>query len=230
MESQTKAVWDFMEIAYRKGLLDEFLELVGYMISPEADLSELLATLEDRGSEMDLGAIDEILGEMLVLAMRALSDEDVVEGLKVLLTTTRPLIEGVMRAAGGDTNVIMDMAKGIGKSILSLKPVVLAIAPVVSKMASPYIEGFFKEKGGQILGSGINLFCALINRINEKDPSVISGFMSGLFDVVDSDEARKTADTLVGSFLDQRPSLVGWAAATLVTRVKKRLIGLRGGM
>ena len=223
MESQTKAVFDFMQVASRIGLLDGLLTLAGSMISPDAELDELLGNLEDRANEVDLKSIDEKLGEMLVPVMRALTDEEVAEGMKVLLSTFNPVIKGMMEAAGGDMEVFKEMLKDRWKSILSMKTTIVVLARIILKVTSPRVDEFFKDRAGDITGNGINSFCTMINGIEERDPEIISGFMSNLFDTVDSNEFRKTVDTLVGPLLKRLP-IVRWTVSTLMGRTKKNVV------
>jgi len=225
MDLQTKAVWDFMEVAYRGGLLDEISQLAGGLLDPDIDLGELLASFEDALVDAELGPFEEMSKEILVPSLVALTDEDVIEDLKYLLQTLRPLIEGMVRGAGGNMNVVADIARGILENIVSLRHVAVTLAPVISKVALPYIEIFLRERAGKVAGSGINSFCAMINRINDGHPETIPVFVSDLFDTVDPKEFKKATDILVECFLDQRPPLIGWTVATVIKRAKKRLLG-----
>ncbi len=223
MDPQTKALWDFMRASYKSGLLDESLGLLGNISDPELDLGEGLGEFEDALTEADFTAFETMSAESLTPALQALSEEEVIEGLTVLVSTLRPIIEGMVEGADGDIGVIIEMVKRIGKAISSLKPAALSIAPIIFKLAAPTLEKTFKEKAGELTGSLIQSSVSGIVKTEENDPESVSRFMSDVFKMVDADTFRKAADTLTDAFLDQKPPLVGWTTATIVKRTRKRL-------
>ena len=123
MELLTRAIWDFMEGSYRKGVLDELLGLVGALSDPEVDMGKQLGDFEDRLSDADFGVFEEMSTEILTPALQALADEKVLESLHVLLITTRPLIDAFMERVGGDTNVASEMLGLIKQNVQVSSPV-----------------------------------------------------------------------------------------------------------
>jgi len=111
MQELTRAMWDFMEGAYRQGLLDELLGMAGGLMDPEMDLGDAMGDFEDALSEADFAPFEEMSREVLAPVMSALADEEVIEGLHVFVTTMRPVIEGVVQGAGGDIRLIAEMGR-----------------------------------------------------------------------------------------------------------------------
>ena len=156
MEALTRAIWDFMEGSYRKGVLDELLGLVGALSDPEVDLGKQLGDFEDRLSDADFGVFEEMSTEVLTPLLQALADEKVLESLHVLLITTRPLIDAFMERVGGDTNVASEMLGLIKQNLVCLKTVAVALTPVLAKVYGPTVETFIKERGGALAADLIN--------------------------------------------------------------------------
>jgi len=221
MEGLTRAVWDFMEGSYRKGVLDELLSLVGALSDPEADLGEQLGAFEDRLSDADFAGFEEMSAEVLTPLLQALADEEVLESLNVLLITTRPVINGIMERVGGDTKVIKETLALMKQNLVCLKTVAVALTPVLTKVYGPKAETFIKERGGGLAANLINNFCGTINR----NPEITARVVSDLFAAVDGKAYGTAADTVVGAVLDQKPPLIEWTASTLAKRARKRLLG-----
>lgn len=217
----TRAIWDFMEGSYRKGVLDELLGLVGALSDPEVDLGQQLGNFEDRLSDADFGGFEEMSTEILTPVLQALADEKVLESLHVLLITTRPLIDAFMDRVGGDTNVAREMLGLIKQNLACLKTVAVALTPVLAKVYGPTVETFIKERGGPLAADLINTANGTINR----NPEIATRVVSDLLASVDGKAFRTAADTVMGAVLDQKPPLVEWTAGTLMKRTKKRLFG-----
>ena len=221
MQGLTKAVWDFMEGSYRKGVLDELLGLVGALSDPEADVAEQLGNFEDGLTDADFGHFEKMSTEILMPVLQALAAEEVLESLHVLLGTSRPLVDGVFARAGGDTKRMSEMLGLIKQNLVCLKTVVLALMPVLAKVYGPAVETFLKEKGGALTADIINTACTVINR----NPEIATRMISDFFAVVDGRALGTAADTVAGAVLDQKPPLIGWTASTVVKRTKRRLLG-----
>lgn len=221
MEGLTRAVWDFMEGAHSKGLLDELLGLVGALSDPEADLGEQLGNFEDRLTDADFSRFEQMSTEVLTPLLQALSEEKVLESLHVLAITLRPLVEGAMERVGGEPKVMNEMLGLIKQNLVCLKTVAVALAPVLAKVYGPAVEAFVRERGGALAGEVINRACTAINR----NPEIATRMISDLFGTVDGGAFGTAADTVVGAVLDQRPPLIGWTASAFVKRTRKRLLG-----
>jgi hypothetical protein len=221
MEALTRAVWDFMEGAHRKGLLDELLGLVGALSDPDADLGEQLGNFEDRLTEADFSHFEEMSTEVLTPLLKALSEEKVLESLHVLVITLRPLVDGALERVGGDTKVMNEMLGLVKQNLVCLKTLAVALMPVLAKVYGPAVEAFVKERGGVLAGEVINRACTAVNR----NPEIATQMIFDLFATVDGGAFSTAADTVVGAVLDQKAPLLGWTASTLVKRTRKRLLG-----
>lgn len=219
MDVRTKALWDFNRAAYKSGLMNEFLGLLGSFMDPNMDMIESMGAVEDAVNKIDLVPIAKILDEAFIPLMKALADDNAINAQKNLLIAVRSVVDAVTPE---NINRIIDTIKTIVTSLLALKSVALSLAPVVLKLAAPSIEASLKGKSGEVVGGGINAFCDAINKINDKDPEILSTFITNVFATVDAQAFRKTTDILIGNILDQKPPLVGWTTATLISRMKKR--------
>jgi len=224
-EALTQAVWDFMAGAHRKGLLDELLALSGGLLGPEVDLEETLGGLEDTLSAADFASFERMSEETLLPALQALSQEEVLEGLLVLITSIRPFVDRAVEGAGGDPRVLKHALDDLRKNLLALKTVVMAILPVLKKVYGPSVELFLREKAGDKAAGAVNTACTAI----ERNPDAVNRFVSDLFAGVDGRTFRKASDIVLGAVLDQRPPVVGWAVSTAANRVRNRLFSGRGG-
>ena len=221
MEGLTRAVWDFMEGSYRKGVLDELLSLVGALSDPEADLGEQLGDFEDRLSEADFAGFEEMSTDVLRPLLQALADDEVLESLNVLLITARPVIDGIMERVGGDTKVMKEMLALMKQNLMCLKTVAVAVTPVLAKAYGPSVEKFIREKGGVMAANATNAACVTVNR----NPEIVTRVISEFFTWVDGRAFGEAAGTIVGAMLDQKPPLIEWSASTFVKRARKRLLG-----
>lgn len=221
MEALTRALWDFMEGAYRQGLLDDLLDLVGALSDPDADLGEQLGNFEDRLGDANFSRFEEMSTEVLTPLLRALAEEEVLESLHVLLITSKPLVDGVLERAEGDTKAVKAILDLINHNLVCLKTVLLALMPVLAKVYGPAVETFVIGRGGALTAHLLNTASGAINRNPETAGRMISDFFTAL----DGRAFGTAAETVVGAVLDQKPPLIGWTAGTLVKRGRKRLLG-----
>jgi hypothetical protein len=71
----------------------------------------------------------------------------------------------------------------------------------------------------------LNVVAGYVYDVHTRDPEAVSAFMAGIFKAVDGEQVGRTADVLAQAFLDQRPPLLKWTAATAVKQARKRLLG-----
>jgi hypothetical protein len=226
MEGQTKAVWDFLETAFRTGALDEFLKLSKAVTDKKYEnQAELFADLEDAVSELeDLTSLDETLGEAFRM-MPALTDPETLEGLALLASAVNPYLTSLMEAHDRDSAVLAEkkarlmaalpkVSKAVVTLILLYSPAILSAAD--RKSASEY---------GQGLGRALNAVAGYVNDVHARDPEVVSAFMAGVFKALDREQTGRMADVFAQAFLDQRPPLLRWTAAAVVKQARKRLWG-----
>ena len=184
-----------------------------------------MGNFEDAVSAADFAPFEKMSREVLPPVLHALSDEEVLEGLRVLLTHLRSWMERALENADGDVTALTDTIRSIGQSLVALKPVAAAVLPVAVKIHGPRVVSFLEERGGGLAADAVNSVCAVIGR----NPEIASRFVSDLFVQVDGHSFRKAMDTLVGAVLDQRPPLAGWTASTVAKRARKRVLVRRGG-
>lgn len=134
---ETIAVWTFLEAAYRKGVLDEVFRLANTFMDPAINPMDVMGDMEERLSTFDFGPLDETFREQLVPIMKTLSDEDVLEGLVILLQMVRSLSELALAGMGGDVGEAARRARLVGKSI---KTVGLVLSPYFLQKTLPMIQ------------------------------------------------------------------------------------------
>jgi hypothetical protein len=134
---ETIAVWNFLELAYRKGLLDELFKLVNTFTDPNMNPMDAMGDVEEKLSSFDFNALDAKLHGHLVPIMRSLTDEEAVEGLAILLQVIRSISELAIANMGGDVGEIARKAKMVGKGV---KTVGLVLSPVLLQKAIPVVQ------------------------------------------------------------------------------------------
>ncbi len=219
MEGMSQAVWNFMESAHRKGLLDELVALNGVLLDPKNDFDDVMGNFEDALCEADFTPFEEMSKETLGPVLKALTDDKVLDALYVLVSTIRPVLQNVVQMTGGDPRVLAAAADSMKMILGAFKPIVTALLPVIAEKSAPAMERFLKEDAGSLAALGINTACAAVN----SNPEIASRFISDLYAGVDGASFRKAMDTLTEGFLDQRPPLAVWTVATAVNQAKKRL-------
>lgn len=224
-DALTRAVWEFMAGAYRRGLLDEMLSLAGMLLDPEIDLGTILGDFEDNLTAADFGPFEEMSRDVLLPTLQALSREEVLDGLRVIITGVRPFVERAVQASDGNGPEIGTVVEHLRRHLQALRTVGMALLPVVAKVYGPAVGRAIAQQGGGLAAEAVNAAAAAV----EKNPETATRFIADLFAGVDGRAFRSAADTLLGAVLDQRPPLVGWAAATVVTRARNRVLSGRGG-
>jgi hypothetical protein len=87
----TKAVWDFLEMTYRKGLLDQFLDANKAKVQDpnRPDMDDAMNFLEEVLREKDFKPLD-MWGENLTFILKSFTKDDVIDALKMLLAFSKP--------------------------------------------------------------------------------------------------------------------------------------------
>ncbi len=226
MEGQTKVLWDFLETAYRTGALDELMLLSKAGTDKKYEnQARVFVDLEEGICEMDdFSSVDAVVEEAL-RQLPALTDDETVEGIAILASVLRPLVDSVMESADRDADAltakreeVLAALPKVGKALLAL---ITANGPTLLAALGERSAGDY----GREAGKSMNALASWINGIHERDPEAISDFMAGAFSAIDGDEVGKMADVLTGAFLDQRPPVLQWTAATMAGRAKKRVLG-----
>lgn len=222
MDRRSQAIWDLTRAAYKHGLLDELMGLAGSMVDPDLNVEEALDDLRNKMLEKGFDFIAGFLDEALVPVAKAMAEEEVIEAMKNLLIVFRPFLEELVDRPGGSLIERIEISRDITRNAIALKPIAAASAPAFMKMASPARDEFLEERAGQLMGNSINSFNAAINAINERDPEIISGFMSSLVKTIDAKEAGKAMRILMRSLLEHKPPLFRSGARLVASRLKSR--------
>ena len=225
MEGQTKVLWDFMEAAFREGTLDELL-LLSKAASDKKyeDQAFVFADLEEAIEEMDdLSAVDDKL-ELAFSIMPQLTDDEVLQGMKILLSVLTPLVDRMMESAGRDMEAVAEKKDEL---VDNLRKVVKALAALASIGSKSLIEAQGDEstrKYGRNLGKALNSTANVVNSIHANNSNAVSDFMAGVFEQVDKEEIRKMLDIMAEGFMDQKPPVVRWTASLMAKRARKFLL------
>ena len=226
MEGQTRVVWDFLQTAFRTGALDELIKLSKALTDKKYENQALLfADLEDAVSEMEnLDSVDQTLEEALRL-MPALTDPETMEGIAFLLPIITPWLDSWMAAADRDTEVVGEKIMRLKENLPKVGKALLTLLAVGARPALSRLDTNASGEYGRQAGKTLNAGASWINDLHDREPAALSGFMAGAFEAVDGKQVTKATETLVDVFLDQRPPLLRWTAATMFRRAKRRLFG-----
>jgi hypothetical protein len=226
MEGQTKIVWDFLETAFRTGALDEFLKVSKAVTDKKYEnQAELFADLEDAVSAMeDLSSLDETL-EKAFRMMPALTDPETLEGMALLLSAATPYIKSFMDAHDRDTALLAEKKARLMEALPKVSKAVITLLLLNSPAILSGLDRGSASEYGQGLGRALNVVAGYVYDVHTRDPEAVSAFMAGIFKAVDGEQVGRTADVLAQAFLDQRPPLLKWTAATAVKQARKRLLG-----
>lgn len=226
MEGQTKVVWDFLQTAFRTGALDELIKLSKALTDKKYENQALLfADLEDAVSEMDnLDSIDRTLEEALRL-MPALTDPEIMEGIGFVLPMITPWLDSWMAAADRDTEVVREKITRLKQNLPKVGVALFTLLALGARSALSRPDARSFGEYGRQAGKALNAGASWINDLQDRDPAALSGFMAGAFEAVDGKQLTKATETMVDAFLDQRPPLLRWSAATMFRRAKRRLFG-----
>jgi hypothetical protein len=223
MDPQTKIVWDFSETAFRTGALDKILDLANVLTEkkPE-DFSRDMANLEDVFIEMlDTAPMEKGFGRVYEV-MEALTDDDVLEGLGILLSIVTPVLRKVAEQADGDPFTLEKQAevKEKGRKVLSLFK---AIGSIAAQNIKASLEGRSARQLGHDIGRFMNSTSAWVNGIHEKDRRFFADLMSGIFRAVDGKAYLKMNLVLADAFMEQKPPMFQLAKAMMMKGIRKRL-------
>jgi len=223
MDELTISVQEFIQEAYKSGLLDEMLSLSGEISGDDIDLGDALGGLEDVLKDADFTMFEMLSKELVPPLLNALNNEKALEGLRIIVVALKPLLSKYVQN-GGDLKDLAEMAGNVGKILLGLKPVLTVLIPALLEKYRPMIEYMITANAGSIVGGAINSGTSAVNR----NPNMIVQLISDMFSSVSSTQFREATDTLVAGFLDQKPPLAQWTATTVAKRTKKRILGKRG--
>ncbi|MEN6476340.1 MAG: hypothetical protein ABFD81_20165 [Syntrophaceae bacterium] len=216
MEAQSQVMWNFINLAYRRGLIDELMPLVGRLMDPAAELGDFLAQMEDALADADFSPFESLWNETMQPAIASLTNETAIDTLRSLLKILRPMLDIAAANRSALTRTLRD--------ITELKPDLAALLPVLGVLSGSAVKQAMRGNTGVRIGSAVNSTCAALAKTHAREPELVERFFAGLLETIDPRLFRHTTDIILGGFLDQRPRVLGWTLGTLSARLKKRLI------
>lgn len=215
MEAQSLALWNFLSLAYRRGLIDELMPLIGRMMDPDAELGDFLSQLEDNLADADFGSFEGLWQETMQPTIASLTNEAAIDTLRAILKILQPLFDIAAENRNALTQTIHD--------VMELKPQLGALLPAVGVLTSSAAKQMFRADAGQRAGSAVNNACVALASVHAREPELVNRFFAGFFSTINPHVFRQATDIILGGFLDQRPHVLGWTFRTLATRLKRRL-------
>ena len=213
MDVLTQTIWDFMAAAYRKGLLDEVLSLTGNAMPADMDLGDALGTMEEFLVSADFSGLENLSETILPSIINALSTDEALVGLKEAIVLLGPVIQDQATNGDGDAKAMLDTGITVGKSLMALRPVVLALLPVLTSLYSDQIKGFIKDQAGSMMAGALNAGCkAIIN-----NPDITAKVLADIFSAIDVKSLGQALAILIRELPIHRPPL---ARLTLMTFIK----------
>lgn len=225
MHGQTQIMWDFLETAFRTGMLDELLNLIHVFLGEgDQDMSQKFADLEEWFLERDdFTAVDRTFDKIYAF-MQGMTDADTMEGLGILLSFLSPLIKSIMEKVPSDSGLSGETQAGLEEKIIKMFK---ALRTIVSLGTKLYVSSLGEKPAHEIgfsVGKSLNSVSGFINTIQGENADVVPDFMSGVFSSIDGNAVGKMAETLTEGLLDQKPPIFRWAAATAAKRARKRFL------
>jgi hypothetical protein len=222
MQGQTRILWDFLQAAYKNGALDNFMELSRAATDKKYEnQATVFAQLEDAICEMeDFSSVDETLATAFK-QMPALTDDEILQGLGALVVMITPVIDSTMESVDRDSEALKEKLEKLSQDLPKIASAVSTLVILNSETIASALGKDPARLHGERVGKGLNGFSSFINDINDRDPSAIPEFMSGLFSSVDGNSFTKAADILTHALLDQKPPVLKWTASTMAKRAGK---------
>jgi len=215
MEAQSQVMWDFINLAYRRGLIDELMPIVGRLMDPDAELGDFLSQMEDALAEADFGTFERLWSDVMQPAIASLTNEGAIDTLRSLLRILRPVLDIV---AGNRTALAREL-----RDIAQQKPDLSALQPFLGVVSGALVKRAMRGNAGARVGSAVNGVCSALSESHAREPELIDRFFAGLLGTIDPRLFRRATDIVLGGFLDQRPRVLGWTFGTLATRLRKRI-------
>jgi len=215
MEAQSQVMWNFIDLAYRRGLIDELMPIVGRLLDPAAELGDFLSQMEDALADADFGPFENFWKEAMQPAIISLTSEAAIDTLCALLKILRPVFDVAASNRSALTKTLHDITEH--------RPDLSSLLPVFGVMSGAMMKQALRGNAGARIGSAVNSACEALSKSHAREPELIDRFFAGLLETIDPRLFRHATDIILGGFLDQRPRVLGWTFGTLSTRLKKRL-------
>ena len=172
MEAQSQVMWNFINLAYRRGLIDELMPLVGRLMDPAAELGDFLSQMEDALAEADFSPFENLWNETMQPAIVSLTNEASIDTLRSLLKILRPVFDIAAANRSALTQMLHDIAE--------LKPDLAALLPVLGVLSGSAIKQAMRGNAGARIGSAVNSACAALTSVHAREPGLVDRFFAGL--------------------------------------------------
>lgn len=224
MDRQARIMWDFLEAAFRTGALDEFLRLSYTLTDRKYEVHyNIYEDLENYLMDLDDMKHIEDIFNIFYETLEALTDTEILEGLKTILSVLNPWIEQIMTGIDKNKISLGETGKMLQETFPKLKKAFGALFTIVSNVWTDAKNSRSVEEYGAFTGNLLNRWSTYVNTHKTIGDAPVSQFMSSVFHSVDKNEVRQMSETLVHSFLDQGPKPVKWMASIMMERAKNRL-------
>ncbi len=218
MEERSRALFDFMQLSYQRGLMDDILAL-GDLLDPNMDTVEMLESFDDAVVAMDLEPVAAMCRDQLQPMLQSLTNAESIDALRAILQTSRPYLTKFIKD-GGQKNPLQNV-QTLGALMPHLVVLLKHLAPVAKPYVQPFVRLFF-EDSGNLLGRTLNAMSDAILKSHAEDPELVGRIFTSLFRTLDTKQFGRAMEIVAGGLLDQRPQVVRWTLGTVLARIKKR--------
>jgi hypothetical protein len=218
MEERSRALFDFLQLSYQRGLMDDFLAL-GDLLDSNMDTIDFLESFDDAVVAMDLEPLTAICRDQLQPMLQSLTNAEAVDALHAILQMSKPYLVKFIQE-GSQKNSLQNV-----QVLVALMPHLVVLLKHLVPVAKPYVEPFvrlFVEDSGKQLGRALNAMNGAVLKAHAREPELVNRFFTDLFSTLDTKQFSRTMEILVGGLLDQRPKVVRWTLGTVLARIKKR--------
>jgi len=218
MEERSRALFDFLQLSYQRGLMDDLLAL-GDLLDPNMDTIDYLEAFDDAVAAMDLEPVTAVCRDQLQPMLQSLTNTEAVDALRSILQISRPYLTKFLQEVG-EKNPLQSV-----QTLGPLMPHLMVLLKHLAPVAKPYVQPFvrlFVEDSGNLLGRALNTMSDAILKSHAEDPEQVGRIFTSLFKALDAKRFGRAMEILAGSLLDQRPQVVRWTLGTVLARIKKR--------
>jgi hypothetical protein len=218
MEERSRALFDFLQLSYQRGLMDDFLAL-GDLLDPNVDTIDMLESFDDAVVAMDLEPLAAMCRDQLQPMLQSLTNAEAINALRAVLQISRPYLAKFIQE-GGQKNPFQNV-----QTLAALIPHLFVLLKHLAPVAKPYVQPFvrlFVEDSGNLLGRALNGMSDAILKSHAEDPELVGRIFTSLFKTLDTKQFGEAMEILVGGLLDQRPEVVRWTLDTILTHTMKR--------
>jgi hypothetical protein len=218
MEERSRALFDFLQLSYQRGLMDDILAL-GDLLDPNMDTVEMLESFDDAVVAMDLEPVAAMCRDQLQPMLQSLTNAESIDALRAILQTSRPYLTKFIQD-GGQKNPLQNV-QTLGAIIPHLVVLLKHLAPVAKPYVQPFVRLFVEDSGKQ-LGRALNAMSRAVIEAHTREPEHVNRIFTDLFSTLDTKQFGRAMEVLANGMLDQRPKVVRWTLGTVFTRIKKR--------